>query len=78
MYNGSFKDKQLFRWTWTTLLKYLLYKLWLARNRTIFNQAIENLMVVVNKEKNLMMEAMHSKVIFTQNKKKKLDNEERD
>jgi hypothetical protein len=55
-YIGGSQRKNIFRWIWEALPKYLLWKLWLARNRAIFNYCLESLVSMVNIAKSLRME----------------------
>jgi hypothetical protein len=49
-------NKNTFKILWISLPKYLRWKIWLDRNKVVFNKYLENPIVVVAKEKGLLVE----------------------
>jgi hypothetical protein len=61
-YKGTLRNKAIFKKLWNALPKYLCWKIWLTRNRAIFNQILAKPKVAMAKAKGLLAEHINSKL----------------
>jgi hypothetical protein len=65
MYKGSFKNNPLLKRIWITLPKYISWKVWLARNETIFRQEYAKLEIVGNRVVALIIDYFNYRVAIS-------------
>jgi hypothetical protein len=61
-YQGTFKNKNTFKTVWSAIPKFICWKLWLARNKVIFNNVWENLAVIAAKAKALLSKHLKTRI----------------
>jgi hypothetical protein len=61
LYKGSLKRKHTLKCLWATFPKYICWKVWLARNRAIFQQESTKPELVANKAITLLAEFINVK-----------------